>query len=158
MNAIIRELVTACSQCQLAKPAQNAQMELMATKVPTTPMEKLYIDYVGTMVRIKKGNAQILVVVDWFTKFVWLNPTRDATANSTTKVLQGIFAVFAFPKYIASDQGSAFRAQTFHDFCCSYGIRHVKSSAYYPQGNLAERVNRNLKSALIAYHAKSQTS
>jgi hypothetical protein len=35
-------------------------------------------------------------------------------------------------------------------------VKHVTTTPYYPQDSLAERVNRNFKSALKIYHAQSQ--
>jgi len=42
--------------------------------------------------------------------------------------------------------------------CFRWGIEHLTTTPYYPQGSLAERVNRNLKSALKIFHHKSQNS
>jgi hypothetical protein len=36
--------------------------------------------------------------------------------------------------------------------CFARGIRHVTTTPYYPQPSHAERFNRNLRAALIAYH------
>ena len=38
------------------------------------------------------------------------------------------------------------------------GIDHITTTEYRPQGNIAERYLRNLKSALISYHANDHTS
>jgi hypothetical protein len=35
-------------------------------------------------------------------------------------------------------------------------IRHVTTSPYYPQPSRAERFNKNLRAALIAYHSRAQ--
>ena len=40
--------------------------------------------------------------------------------------------------------------------CFANDIKHVTTSPYYPQPSHAERFNRNLRSALIAYHAEQQ--
>ena len=37
-------------------------------------------------------------------------------------------------------------------------MNHVTTNPYYPQGSLAERVNRNLKSALKIFHHRSQNT
>ena len=43
--------------------------------------------------------------------------------------------------------------------CFKLGIvDHITTTEYRPQGNIAERHLRNLKSALIAYHANDHTS
>lgn len=40
--------------------------------------------------------------------------------------------------------------------CFKYGIKHATTFPYHPQPSHAERFNRNLRSALIAYHAEEQ--
>jgi len=40
--------------------------------------------------------------------------------------------------------------------CFRWGVRHVITTPYYPQGSLAERVNRNLKAGLKIFNHQSQ--
>ena len=49
-----------------------------------------------------------------------------------------------------------FISNDFRRMCFANGIKHVTTSPYYPQPSHAERFNRNLRSALIAYHAEQQ--
>lgn len=42
------------------------------------------------------------------------------------------------------------------DPCFRWGVNHNTTTPYYPQGSLAERVNRNLKCALKFFHHRSQ--
>jgi hypothetical protein len=42
-------------------------------------------------------------------------------------------------------------------FCFSLGIQHITTTPYYPSPSHAERFNRNLRAALTAHHADSQT-
>ena len=122
-------------------------------------MEKLFIDYVGPFPRSKSGNAYLLVCVDAFSKFAWLLPLRQATARLTINALQNhVFQHFGLPTIIVSDNGPQFISSEFRRMCFASGIKHVTTSPYYPQPSHAERFNRNLRSALIAYHAEQQTT
>jgi hypothetical protein len=69
---------------------------------------------------------------------------------------QRIFSSFSVPDVIVSDNASCFVSREFSKFCFKWGIRHVTTTPYYPQPSHAERFNRNLKAALIAYHADAQ--
>jgi hypothetical protein len=100
----------------------------------------------------------LLVCVDAFSKFVWLFPVREATTAITIAALRhGIFACFSVPEIIVSDNAKCFVSGEFRKFCFSLGIQHITTTPYYPNPSHAERFNRNLRAALTAYHAGSQT-
>jgi transposase InsO family protein len=86
--------------------------------------------------------------VDGFTKFVWMTPLRQA--NKALK--DTIFSSFSVPEILVSDNAQCFVAREFKQFCFDLGIKHATASSYYPQPSHAERFNRNLRAALIAYH------
>lgn len=150
--------VRGCNTCAVSKPAQNSRLGYLSSIVPTRPMEKMHIDYVGKLPRTTRGNTMILVAVDQFSKFTWLSPVRDSTSFNTIKSLSQIFQNFGFPKVIISDNATCFTSHSFRNFCFARGIKHATLSPYHPQPNNAERLNRNLKAALIAYHSNNQTS
>ena len=66
MTAEIFEYVRRCELCQRAKPAQDKSVGLHSDKSSTQPMGKLFIDFVGPLVRCKRGNIPILVILDAF--------------------------------------------------------------------------------------------
>lgn len=147
-----------CEICALSKPAQQTHWGKMASQVTTKPMEKFYVDYVGQLVRSKSGFAFILVVMDAFTRFIWLQPVRQATARNSIQELKKIFQCNSFPKLVVTDNAKCFDCEEFKSYLASVGIQRIPTSPFYPAANAVERVNRNLKNALIAYHSKNQTS
>jgi len=159
MDRDIAGRVRACKLCCLSKPAQNTKLGLLASEVANRPFEKLFIDYVGPFPRSRSGNSSLLVCVDAFSKFCWLFPLRQMTTNLTVKSLKThLFQHFGIPHQIVTDNGAQFTSKEFHRFCFGRGIEHVTTSPYYPQPSHAERFNRNLRAALIAYHAEKQTT
>ena len=56
-----------------------------------------------------------------------------------------------------SDNAAVFKSRTIYNLCFSWGIRHITTSAYYPQASQVERFNRNLKVALVIYHNSQHT-
>lgn len=159
MDRDIAGRVRSCGICSLSKPAQNAKFGLLSSEVAERPLEKVFIDYVGPFPRSRSGNKFLLVAVDAFSKFCFLMPLRAATAKLTIRALQThVIQHFGVPSTIVSDNGSQFTSGEFHRFCKGNGIQHVTTSPYYPQPSHCERFNRNLRSALIAFHAEKQTT
>uniref|UniRef100_A0A1B6JZN4 RNA-directed DNA polymerase n=1 Tax=Homalodisca liturata TaxID=320908 RepID=A0A1B6JZN4_9HEMI len=159
MDRDIAGRVRACHLCSVSKPAQNTKLGLLSSEVAERPLEKVFIDYVGPFPRSKSGNTSLLVAVDAFSKFCWLIPLRSATASLTVKALKSrLLQNFGVPATFVSDNGTQFVSREFHRFCFGHGIKHVTTSPYYPQPSHAERFNRNLRAALIAYHAEKQTT
>lgn len=159
INRDIKTRIKNCSTCAISKPCLKSKVGFLSSRVPTRPMEKLYLDHVGKLPRTKNGNAYILVVVDAFSKFTWLCPVREVTSKTTIKALNTyIFQNFGFPSIVISDNHSSFTSHLFKNFCFSHSIKHATISAYHAEANMVERYNRNLKASLIAYHSASQNT
>jgi hypothetical protein len=99
----------------------------------------------------------IFVVLDGFSKFVNFFPVKNMTSAAAADCLERVyFPAFGTPEQLVSDNAKAFRCRLFKDLCFRWGVSHITTTPYYPQGSLAERVNRNLKSALKIYYSGSQ--
>jgi len=157
MRKEVFRYVRGCELCQRAKPAQNTHVGLHSAEPSARPMEKLFVDFVGPLVRTKRGNIAILVVVDAFSKFVAFYPVRKITARVVLECLErGFFPAYGTPKYVVTDNARVFCCKIFKDLCFRWGVEHLTTTPYYPQASLAERVNRNLKAALKIFHHESQ--
>jgi transposase InsO family protein len=66
--------------------------------------------------------------------------------------LKRIFANFGFCKQFVSDNATCSTSRAFRHFCFGLGIHHFTTTPYHPNPSYAERFNRKLRSALIAYH------
>lgn len=155
MDRDIKRLVDDCQLCRQAKPNSSPPLGLLNSDRESQPLEKIFIDYLGPLPRTKKGNQYILVAIDGFSRFSWLIPSRNVTAGTTIAHLTNIFSLFGPPRQLVSDNAPAFRSAQFSSFCFTNGVKHITTTPYYPKGSFAERVNRNLKSALIIYHRNS---
>jgi hypothetical protein len=122
-------------------------------------MERLFIDFMGPLTRSKRGNIAILVVVDAFSKFVSFFPVRRITSQVVCDCLERVFfPAYGTPASVVTDNAKVFRSKQMKDLCFRWGISHITATPYYPQSSLAERVNRNLKSALKIFHHESQVT
>jgi hypothetical protein len=118
-------------------------------------MEKLFV---RPLVRTKRGNIAIPLVVDAFSKFVAFYPVRRITARCVLDCMErGFFPAYGTPMYVVTDNARVFCCKNFKDLCFRWGVEHLTTTPYYPQASLAERVNRNLKAALKIFHHQSQS-
>lgn len=157
LNATIASRVKSCPKCQRCKQAANTKLGPLASEVITKPWEKIFIDHIGPLPRSTKGNKYILTIVDSFSKFVILLPTKNTKAKTTVNLLSTrVFSIFGPPKQLVSDNVSHFRSRELQDFCMEMGIVHIFTTPYYPNPSHAERVNKNVKIALRTFHSEYQ--
>ncbi|XP_036346770.1 uncharacterized protein LOC118756086 [Rhagoletis pomonella] len=83
----------------------------------------------------KKAYNYILVVVDAFSKFVWLYPTKSTGAEAVLDRLRKQAAIFGNPARIVTDRGSAFTSHPFKEYCAEEGIQHLLIATGVPRGN-----------------------
>lgn len=118
------------------------------------PLHTLHMDHVGPMDATGKQYKYVLTVVDGFSKFVWLYPTKTTNAQETIQILEAWSAIFGSPVRIVSDRGAAFTSLLFAEHTKAKGIEHIVSTTGVPRGNgQAERVNRTVLAALAKLSA-----
>jgi transposase InsO family protein len=157
MRKEIFDYVRQCDLCQRAKPAQDTHVGLHSASPIAEPMQRLFVDFFRPLTRSKRGNIAILVVVDGFSKFVTFFPVRRITAQIMCDCLERqYFPEYGTPVSVVTDNAKVFRSKQVKYMCFRWGINHITTTPYYPQGSLAERVNRNLKAALKIFHHNSQ--
>lgn len=123
----------------------------MQPVVSRSPWECVAVDVMGPFPRSPRGNQYLLVVTDHFSKWVELFALRSLTSKRIWSCLMETFTRFGFPAKLISDNATYFASKVFRDSCAALGIQHKRTSPYHPQANITERVNRNLKSMLIAH-------
>jgi transposase InsO family protein len=148
MRREIFQYVRRCDLCQRAKPSQNTRVGLHSATPSSRPLEKL-IDFMGPMVRTKRGHQAILVMLDGFSKFVVFYPVKSITSKVVCEALERFyFPAYGVPEAVVSDNASVFKSKPYYDLCFKWGLKRIYTTPYYPQGSLVERANRNLKAAL----------
>ena len=97
-----------------------------AEKSVSFPFQLISLDIMGPFPRSRKGNTQLLVVCDWFTKFVLVQPLAKATAGSVIKFLENqVFLLFGVPQIIMCDNDSQFTSKEFKDLLKEYKVKHL---------------------------------
>ena len=154
MRKDIYNYVAACSECQKFKYNNIPTATPMQLHEVLEPWHTIGIDIMGPFPITSRQKRFLLVIVDYFTRWVEVYPIRTTTSNIIAEVLiNEVFARYGLPKYILSDNGPQFISNIFKEFCRSFTIERKFTANYHPQTNMTERVNRTLK-PLIAIFAQ----
>lgn len=109
MRDRVERVIKNCLPCILAERKYGKSEGLLhVIDKGNTPLDTYHIDHVGTIPSTRKNYAHILVVIDSFSKFVWLYPVRSTATVEVIARLIKQAAIFGNPRRIVTDHGTAF--------------------------------------------------
>lgn len=160
MRGEIRRRVKSCQACQQAKTTPHRHFHPQNHLHAGRPWQILAVDLCGPLPLTARGNTQILVIADHFTRWYDALPVPDGTAPTIAKILdERLFCYFGVPEVIHSDQGRQFESLLFQECCALWGCQKTRTAPYHPQGNsVVERLNRTLGNSLRALLLEHQTA
>nr|GEX95877.1 reverse transcriptase domain-containing protein [Tanacetum cinerariifolium] len=132
------------------------EKEILAEKLtPITspwPFYKWGIDIAGPFSEGPDKVKFIIVVIDYFTKWIEAKPVATITGTQVKKfVWDNIVCRFSLLGEIISDNGKQFRDNPFKDWCGKLNIRQCFAFVKHSQANgLVERANRSLGEGIKA--------
>ena len=152
MRRDVYKYIQACASCQKFKYQNSPTAAPMQVHTVTQPWHTIGIDIMGPFPPTFRKKRYLLVIVDYFTRWVELFALRQTTAPDIVNILVNeIVCRYGVPSYILSDNGPQFIAQLFSEMCTSLGIGRKLTANYHPQTNMTERVNRTLKAQIAIY-------
>ena len=141
-----------CITCQKYKPQLTKLSGHLQSTAVKEPGFMLGVDIMGPFPRSRKGNQYLLVIVDYCSKWVELFPMREAKSPKIASLLiEEIFTRWGTPKYLVSDRGAQFTSHLLTQICQQWGVVQKLTTAYHPQTNLTERINRTLKTMMASF-------
>lgn len=103
------------------------------------------------------GIRYLLVVIDVFSKYAYVQPIRDKLAATVTKAFERILKSGADrPLNLRTDSGSEFKGQ-FRELMAKYGINHYRSLEGDIKAGVAERMNRTIKDKMYKFMSANNT-
>jgi len=139
----IETLIKNCVPCILINGKQGRKEGFLhPIDKGDAPLLTWHVDFLGPMDMTSKGYKYILAVMDGFSKFCWLFPTKSTAASEVIDRLATLEVTFGNPERIVSDRGTAFTSHSFEQYCEDRNIRHILITTGMPRGNgQVERFN-----------------
>ena len=133
--------VSSCEPCQRVTKIQKAG-ELRSV-LQFKPMDMIGMDFVGPITPAceSTGHLYILIVIDYFSRFLWAVGVKKADQKSTMKaLLEHIIPIMGWPLTVYTDNGSHFTGSQITKMWSDHGVIHFPSALSHPQSvGLSER-------------------
>jgi hypothetical protein len=151
-----------CLKCDICASKKNPQKKFKAPLKPYNvgaPFERIALDIMGPLPRTRQGNKYLLVVGDYFSKWLEAIPLPNQEAPTIAKKLvDRIISIFGIPLSIHTDQGANFESGLFQELCKLLGITKTRTTPLRPQSDgMVERANRTIQSMLTAFVSENQS-
>ena len=139
-----------CEKCQRRKPPSKKKRAQMQVVVAEEPWARVAMDMMGPLPLTTRGHRYILVIADYFSKWVEAFPMENGEAVTAARLLvREVVCRFGTPRVLHSDQGRNFEADVMQELCRLLGIKKTRTTPYHPQADgMVERFNRTLEAML----------
>lgn len=130
---------------------------------PTFPFEYWQMDFMdfsknaveNGIKQQNKGYTYVLVIIDIFSKFIYLYPTKQKSSAWVSNVLRKIFLTGDYPQKLGSDNDQAFRSKEVTDLLDHFGVKPIYGKPYSPQTQgFVENKNKQIKRSIHLYMTK----
>ena len=147
MAKYVRKFVENCHACGVSKASSGKiQAELHPIPKTSIPWHTVHIDITGKLSGKSDSKEYVVVLIDAFTKFVYLHHTRKIDSLNAITALKSAIFLFGSPCRIIADQGRCFTGKLFQDFCHSKHIKlHLIATGASRANGQVERVMSTLK-------------
>lgn len=136
----VEKFVKACRECLLVS-APVPPEPLSRRKLPSNAFVDVAIDFLGPL----PSGEFLLVIVDYFSRWMNVKIMTTITAEATIDRLEEIFFDRGYPVTITLDNGRQFISTKFKEYCNEHKIYLNHTAPYWPQANgEVERQNRTL--------------
>ncbi|KAL2103789.1 hypothetical protein ACEWY4_000657 [Coilia grayii] len=139
-----------CTSCaSKARPRKTPQAPMGTVRVGA-PMERVALDIMGPLNETERKNCYVLVIQDYFTKWVEAFPLPNEKAETVAEVLASEWVCrFGAPHALHSEQGRNFESEVFQRMCSLFGVEKTRTAPFRTQSDgQVERFNSTLQKIL----------
>ena len=148
-DADVTTYVDACTPCQRIKNRHTTfNVGVTVPTVPERPYDTLYVDTLGPI-----DGDYVCVIVDGFSKFLWLRAIASTSAASIKSALDAIAAGLRYPRTLRVDSHQAHLSVEMADWAKSHGITIAPSPphAHHTLGTAETRMDRLRQLAMLRF-------
>lgn len=120
---------------------------------PKRRFQQVAFDIQTITPRNKKGNVEVLAMIDVFTRYMRAVPIRDENAGTIAEVLLNEWiSIFGYKNYIESDGGTSVAADVVTSLTETLGIARTQTYPLHPQADGSVKCwNRTLARDLASF-------
>lgn len=107
--------------------------------------------------KFNRGSNFVLMVIDIFSKFVWMRPLKDKKGESVANALKDVVLEGRTPNRIRTDKGQEFRSKQVAVLLEQRGIQHLFAQNTEIKANYVERVIKTIRSKITRYMTFKQS-
>lgn len=154
----VKDWCSTCPTCQCANPLPKKNRSALCQYQVGEPLERVALDLTGPFPVSTRNNTYLLVMCDYFTRWIEVVPVPDITAETIARAfVENFICRFGTPLEILTDQGRQFESNLFKEVCELLEISKTRGSPWRPQTNgLVERCNRTIGQMLRKFVAPHQ--
>jgi len=149
MNREIAQWVLQCSKCEQVKTMRPRPARLRQ-RITLAPFERWAVDITFPGTTTRNGNNCLLVMGDYFTKWIEVHALPDHKAETVAKkLIEEVVCRFGVPRELHSDQGTEFENRLIHEMAQVLQMKKTRTNPYHPASDgMIERVNSSIKTML----------
>jgi len=100
------------------------------------PFERIAVDIAGPFPKSDRGNRNLLVDMDYFTKWPEVNAIPNQETSTVAVVLvSNFFCRFGVPMELHSDQGQNFESRLLWEVLDLLGVHKTRTTLLHPQSD-----------------------
>ena len=142
---MITQFIRQCPCCQVMSRLKVPIRTHPFTCASYNPFEVIHLDHIGPLKKDDHGYEYILVLIDAFSRWIELFPTRSTTALETATCFSQYFGRFGAPEVVHTDRGPAFHNELIEQLLKLSGVEQSLTTAYSKEENaIVERANQEV--------------
>ncbi|XP_033725180.1 uncharacterized protein LOC117315144 [Pecten maximus] len=149
----IRRYIQSLDDYSLQKPVKRSFKR--ARVEVSGPYEEFQADLadVSNLSKQNDGIRFLLVVIDVFSRFLWVEPTKTKTTKDVLNAFRKIIDRGGKPKRLYTDAGKEFTGNLMRQYCKDNDIKYF-TSRNEQKASVVERVIRTIKTMMYRYFTK----